>query len=204
MFLHVISLTLVVALSSAVPTSHSPSFCHDLDCPTYSVVQTFKEGYELRRYAPSKWVATNITTIEYTDEINRELFYKLFYYISGNNSAHMKIPMTAPVLRTVIHGAGPACEDEFVTHFMVPHNMQTNTPTPTDPKAYLVTIPEMLVYVKSFPGRPTDSDRVAKIDELAQEIGDPSKYHDDYFYFAGYDGPYVVARHNEVWLAAKN
>lgn len=62
--------------------------------------------------------------------------------------ADMKIPMTAPVLRTVIHGAGPACEGDFVTHFMIPHDMQDNTPTPTDPKAYLVTMPEMMVYVK--------------------------------------------------------
>ena len=60
----------------------------------------------------------------------------------------MKIPMTAPVVKTVIHGAGPACEATFIEHFMIPHNMQTNTPQPTDPKAYLVTMPSMNVYVK--------------------------------------------------------
>ena len=60
----------------------------------------------------------------------------------------MKIPMTAPVVKTVIHGAGPACEDTFIEQFMIPHNMQTNTPQPTDPKAYLVTMPSMNIYVK--------------------------------------------------------
>lgn len=61
----------------------------------------------------------------------------------------MKIPMTAPVVNTVIHGAGPACESTFIEHFMIPHNnMQTNTPQPTDPKAYLVTMPSMKVSVK--------------------------------------------------------
>jgi hypothetical protein len=56
--------------------------------------------------------------------------------------------MTAPVVKTVIHGAGPACEATFIEHFMIPHNMQTNTPQPTDPKAYLVTMPSMNIYVK--------------------------------------------------------
>ena len=60
----------------------------------------------------------------------------------------MKIPMTAPVVKAVIHGAGPACEATFIEHFMIPHNMQTNTPQPTDPKAYLVTMPSMNIYVK--------------------------------------------------------
>ncbi|VDI71821.1 Hypothetical predicted protein [Mytilus galloprovincialis] len=198
LFQCILSSLLVFVFTATVP-QQKPTFCHDLDCPNFTTVQSFKD-YELRKYDALKWVATNVTTMEYTDDINREMFFRLFYYISGNNSAAMKIPMTAPVLRTVIHGQGPTCEATFITHFMIPHNMQTNTPTPTDPKAYLVTIPGKNFYVKSFPGRPTDQDFVEKVEELAQEIGNPNLYLDNYYFTASYDGPYAIHRHNEVWL----
>lgn len=59
-----------------------------------------------------------------------------------------KIPMTAPVLREVIHGPGPACESTFMTHFMIPFSLQSNTPTPTDPRVYLREVPAMKVFVR--------------------------------------------------------
>lgn len=59
-----------------------------------------------------------------------------------------KIPMTAPVLREVIHGPGPACESTFMTHFMIPFSLQSNTPTPTDPRVYLREVPTMKVFVR--------------------------------------------------------
>lgn len=59
-----------------------------------------------------------------------------------------KIPMTAPVLREVIHGPGPACESTFMTHFMIPFSLQSKTPTPTDPRVYLREVPTMKVFVR--------------------------------------------------------
>ena len=35
------------------------------------------------------WVATTLTRMLYTDDDNRLMFFKLFGYISGNNSAGM-------------------------------------------------------------------------------------------------------------------
>lgn len=120
--------------------AHLPGFCNNLDCPRFSVLQTFKvnkciiyishnqwlifrscrialislffgesirnwyfpclisqnayfvfyvllkEGYELRQYESSKWVMTNLTAMIFTDDDDKEMFDKLFYYISGNNS----------------------------------------------------------------------------------------------------------------------
>lgn len=116
--------------------AHLPGFCNNLDCPKFSVLQTYKvnkcvyishnqclifpsyriafillllfffwnlyfllfdqskrvflisskEGYELRQYESSKWVMTNLTAMIFTDDDDKEMFDKLFYYISGNNS----------------------------------------------------------------------------------------------------------------------
>jgi hypothetical protein len=45
-------------------------------------------------------------------------------------------------------------------------------------------------------------DKVHKMDELAQEIGNDKLYDNTLYYFAGYDGLYALNRHNEVWLKA--
>nr|XP_022330934.1 heme-binding protein 2-like [Crassostrea virginica] len=180
-----------------------PGFCNNLDCPKFSVLQTFKEGYELRQYETSKWSSTNLTTMIFTDDDDKNMFDKLFYYISGNNSIHSKIPMTAPVLREVFHGPGPACESTFITHFMTPFSLQTNTPTPTDPTVYLREIPGMKIFCRSFGGKPTPDDYMNELQTLADQIGDSSKYENAFYFFAGYDSPYKVSdRHNEVWLKA--
>ncbi|KAJ8304508.1 hypothetical protein KUTeg_018091 [Tegillarca granosa] len=204
-----IQILLSMALTSSVIAAgipkieqdQPPAFCNKLDCPKFETVQTFKEGYELRRYQPSKWVATNVSAIEFTREINTEMFYKLFYYIAGNNSKHMKIPMTAPVLTNITHGAGPDCESLFEMHFMIPFDLQDDTPSPTDPKLYITTLPQIEAYVRSFGGFPQQNDYVKAVSELADEIKDSSKYNEAFYFEAGYDGPErFTHRHNEVWL----
>ena len=59
-----------------------------------------------------------------------------------------KIPMTCPVLETVLHGVGPDCESNFTYHFMVPFVLQNSAPKPTNPAVYLTTLPEMSIYVR--------------------------------------------------------
>ncbi|XP_048733056.2 heme-binding protein 2-like [Ostrea edulis] len=196
-----LSLGLLVRDQHAHP--NLPGFCNNLDCPRFSVLQTFKAGYELRQYEASKWVMTNLTTMVFTDADDKAMFDKLFYYISGNNSIHSKIPMTAPVLREVFHGPGPTCESTFMTHFMIPFSLQSNTPAPTDPHVYIRDLPVMKVFVRTFGGRPAAEDYMNELQTLADQIGTSARYESAYYFFAGYDSPYKVSnRHNEVWLKA--
>lgn len=53
-----------------------------------------QDGFEIRHYEPSVWVSTKITDVSYDDATNVG-FHRLFDYISGNNDAATKIPMTA-------------------------------------------------------------------------------------------------------------
>ncbi|XP_033750949.1 heme-binding protein 2-like [Pecten maximus] len=206
-------LTLCVAVASTLAvqpltnvhqTAAAPAFCHGLQCPKYTVTQSFT-GYQLRHYEKSVWVATNLTTMEFTDSDSSSMFFKLFHYISGNNTRNMKIEMTAPVVLKVEHGPGPTCESFFYNHFMIPFEFQDNPPVPTDPTVYITEMPAFDVYVKSFGGRPTFNDKMTMIESLAAEIGHPSLFEERFYYFAGYDGPYTIhARHNEVWLVARH
>ena len=62
--------------------------------------------------------------------------------------ADTKIPMTAPVLETIQHGQGPDCDSIFTTHFMMPFELQSNPPAPTDPKVFIARLPAISVYVR--------------------------------------------------------
>ena len=67
--------------SSVTDKSRTTLVWHD--CILFYLFQ----DYEVRKYEPSMWVATEMTTFEFSDNERRDLFYKLFHYISGNNSA---------------------------------------------------------------------------------------------------------------------
>ncbi|XP_045211756.2 heme-binding protein 2-like, partial [Mercenaria mercenaria] len=183
-------------------TNEEPAFCHKLDCPRFTVIETFKT-YELRKYAPSMWVSTQIKKMDFTEQDRKELFDKLFYYISGNNTEHMKIPMTAPVVETVLHGQGPDCESTFTFQFMIPFDLQKSPPQPTAQDINITTMPEMSVYVRVFGGYLNGTDIQNNIIKLSEDINDSSKYIANPYYSAGYDNPFqILNRHNEVWLRA--
>ncbi|XP_052792015.1 heme-binding protein 2-like [Mya arenaria] len=179
-----------------------PAFCHDLDCPKYTVMET-NDQFEKRRYEPSVWVATSLYTFNYTKAQNDLMFYKLFHYISGNNSANQKIAMTAPVVTEIVHGPGPDCESNFTMHFMVPFDLQANPPAPTESSVFIKRVPEMTVYVKSYSGFSNDALKRQNLEEEVNSLDSMNrKYSESVFLTASYDGPFAFVRHNEIWLVA--
>jgi hypothetical protein len=51
-------------LASARPTD-TPSFCHGLDCPKYTVLNSTKD-YEVRSYPVSYWASTSIEAMNFS------------------------------------------------------------------------------------------------------------------------------------------
>ncbi|XP_061168022.1 heme-binding protein 2-like [Saccostrea echinata] len=199
----VISTVLLITVSTTTTQAPSnPSFCRDLDCPRYTVINTFK-GYELRRYEPSQWVGTRDVTR--TNQRNPKMFWKLFSYISGNNTEGLKIPMTVPVLNIHTRGVGINNQETVLEMlFMIPHSKQPYPPYPADPTVYITRLPAFNVYVKSYSGYSNPRRKLARVAELKKEINDTNLYYSDHFYSAGYDSPWQTNnRHNEVWLAAR-
>ena len=190
-----------VSLAASIARDE-PSFCHDLDCPKYTLVDK-KNGYEIRKYDPSKWVGTTISSLNFSSAAHTG-FERLFKYISGENTANEKIPMAAPVATKIVPGQGPACETNFTVLFFTPFAYQNNTPAPTNPQLAIVNLPAITAYVASFGGWEEDKELQEHASELTERlVEDKVDYVKDFYFTASYDSPYrIIDRHNEVWLLA--
>merc|ERR1711997_1008815 len=192
-----------VALFVLAVLAHSmaekPAFCQDSDCPSYTTKES-TDDYELREYAPSKWVQTAMTGVEH-EIASMQMFGKLFRYIGGNNAANKKIDMTRPVIGLVIPRDGSGAEKNFTMAFYMP---ESNVPAPSAPDIKIMSIPAMHVYVKSFPGYASLTKYIWNAKLLEMKLKDEKKpFISNYFYKAGYNSPFEFTdRHNEVWFMA--
>lgn len=194
-------LAILFTVMMAVQLFDKPSFCHDLDCPPFEVLETLPIGnIELRAYPTTTWVSTNVTDTNYDRAVGTG-FMRLFKYISGANMGEEKIPMTAPVVVDVVPGPGPTCGTEFTVSFYSP------TPTPPDPLSKLLTINTYgpaSYYVLSYGGWATEAVVLSKAKELADALTSLGKSFDSAAIItAGYDSPFrLLHRHNEIAFAA--
>ncbi|XP_046548508.1 heme-binding protein 2-like isoform X2 [Haliotis rubra] len=173
---------------------HTSVSCDRSDCATFEVIRE-GEGFQLRRYGPSKWVsARGVVTRGNWLAVKRSLFLKLYDYIHGANDQSIGIPMTAPVV-TRVEPETPVFQHGSLTmFFMVPFTMQENTPNPLGLDLTIVEWPAKEVYVRE--------QTLTQLSQLRSAIGDPTLYDNSYFYKAEFDPPSRRAnRHNEVWLA---
>lgn len=193
-----------LALTLKEQGSQSPWFCHGIECPKYTVVDT-KEAYETRIYEATRWASTTVTGVE-LDEAQRKGFQRLFSYISGENLPSSKIPMTAPVKNLITPGQGPFCGSNFTVSFFVPYEFQEDTPTPTNKDVYLSSEDATQVYVRSFKGFAKEHTIVEEAAQLAQALDKEGVHYDVVSYvFAGYDPPFrPINRHNEIWFFSKS
>eukprot|EP00879_Flechtneria_rotunda_P000469 GHRR01000570.1.p1 GENE.GHRR01000570.1~~GHRR01000570.1.p1 ORF type:complete len:236 (+),score=52.48 GHRR01000570.1:86-793(+) len=198
--------TLLLLCGIASCAADAPWFCHELDCPNYSVVKNLTEvnpPVELRRYEAGKWASTVVAGAKY-DKAVAKGFWRLFKYISGNNEESAKVEMTAPVTVRVIPAQGPFCEDNFTISFFVPFAFQSNPPKPSQEEVFIQHLPAQEVYVRGFGGWATGSTYVQEAANLTQDLEDSGyDINTDHFYTAGYDSPFRLRnRHNEIWIPA--
>ena len=82
------------------------------------------------------------------DAASSPMFWKLFNYISGQNSKQIKIPMTTPVSIFIEPGTGEDCESTFTMAFYVPAAFEEDTPQPTEDSVSVVEQPEFKVFTR--------------------------------------------------------
>merc|ERR1719348_680102 len=175
--------------------------CYTEEAP-YTVLKNHGT-WEERSYPPTKWVSTQGLDASPHEGPNRSAaFWRLFGYLDGGNSEEMKIPMTAPVSNMILPGEGSNPESNFTLSFLIPSNLQENTPVPTDPIVYIEDRPEMRFASLNFTGFPSELTWTMKTAELYQlAVAEGLNVKDTPLWSAGYSGPSVIInRRNEVWL----
>jgi hypothetical protein len=151
----------------------------------YSIKGTTGE-IELRQY-PSLVLAT-------TDSSQNDAgFNVLFAYISGNNKARDKIPMTAPVITSQkIPMTSPVVSDSRSMSFVMPAGKtREEIPDPLDSRVRIVTLPEREIAVIRFTGYASPQE----VDEVTLRLQDGLKK-------AGIDtvGQSFLMRYDTPWM----
>jgi hypothetical protein len=174
--------------------------------PAYQVVQQLTPTVEIRRYAPRTAVETPIA---YAND--GEAFGRLFRYITGANTGHQTIPMTAPVAEqpAMIAMTVPVetNADTMTMRFFLPSAVvQAGTPKPTDPKVHVVTLPAVTWGVIRYSGVATQQARESEAAQLRSTLAKAGKAAQGAPIYLSYDPPFTVPflRRNEVALVIED
>ncbi|KAI5090995.1 heme-binding protein 2, partial [Silurus meridionalis] len=182
--------------NSTEPTS----YCTETEeCLLFDLICNGTE-YEVRHYEAAKWVTTEEKSM-FKDVAIMKAFKKLFNYITGENEAGVKIPMTAPVLIKVKEEMPFLEPAVYGLSFLLPSAYQDNAPKPTDSTVHLEEMTDMKVYVISYGGWMVGPVSTIYADLLKKALDNvKATYNTDYHYDAGYNSPMkLLNRHNEVW-----
>ncbi|XP_060782038.1 heme-binding protein soul2 [Neoarius graeffei] len=171
----------------------APGFCHDYDCPVYTLVKAY-ESFEERSYAASRWITTDVESTK--EDSIRGGIWKLYEFMQGENEEGRKITMTRPVLVSV-KNQGNVSISLFISADVV-------LPQPNDKTIKNKNMPAATVYVREFDGFASETDALENMETLKADLQAAGKPFDDTrFEAVGYDGPFVlINRHNEIWIYA--
>lgn len=176
------------------------------ESPQYTVVHSESE-FEIRVYRDSVWMSAPVNDLSF-HQATKFGFHRLFQYIQGANLNFSRIPMTKPVLTSIVPEAGPLHSSGYVVHFYLPVKFQDSPPLPL-PELNLkpVSWPSHCVAVRKFSGFARDNNVVEEAEKLATSLGrspwaNSTSADSKYAYsVAQYDSPFrLIGRVNEVWF----
>ena len=175
--------------------------------PKFKLVHQYGD-FELRDYTP--YLVAETTVSGGFEDAGNEGFRRLFGYISGGNSAHSSITMTAPVIQAgqkigmtapILQSAGGGA---FVIKFVMPSSSTLQSlPVPDDKRVVIREVQPARFAVIRYSGFWTEANYRTHLEQLkaavAREhltiIGDPV--------WARYDPPFMpwFFRRNEILIA---
>ncbi|MED6197970.1 hypothetical protein PIB30_061768 [Stylosanthes scabra] len=179
--------------------------CSAIETPQYTVVHEESE-FEIRLYRDSVWMSAPSPLQLSFQKATWDGFHRLFQFIQGANLNFSRIPMTAPVLTTMVPGAGPLESQGYYVSLYLPVKFQATPPLP---------LPELnikphkfashCVAVREFSGFAKDDKVVKEAQKLATSLSRSpwadSTPSDSSYSIAQYDAPFkIVKRRNEVWV----
>nr|CAN78023.1 hypothetical protein VITISV_015519 [Vitis vinifera] len=136
----------------------------------------------------------------------------LFQYIQGANLNFSRIAMTAPVLTSIVPGAGPLHSSAYFVRFYLPVKFQATPPLPL-PELHLKPDKWAVhcIAVRKFSGYARDDNIVIEAEKLAISLSRSpwanfTTSESNYAYsIAQYSSPFqIFGRVNEIWVDVKN
>ncbi|GAU47595.1 hypothetical protein TSUD_186070 [Trifolium subterraneum] len=176
------------------------------ESPQYTVVHTDSE-FEIRLYQTSVWMSAPAVDIISFEKATWYGFHRLFQFIQGANLNFSRIPMTSPVLTSMVPGSGPLDSQGYYVSLYLPEKFQDNPPVP---------LPELnikpyefvghCVAVRTFCGVAKDERIVKEAEKLDKSLS-RSQWNESKVEHGGYSiaqykyTPFRFAkRRNEVWV----
>ncbi|KAJ0047740.1 hypothetical protein Pint_15494 [Pistacia integerrima] len=194
MFMKVVSLLCLVVLSNAI------------ESPKYEVVHS-ESDFDVRLYTESTWMSAPVRELSF-EKATLFGFHRLFQFIQGANLNYSRIPMTSPVVTSIVPGAGPLHSSAYVVRFYLPVKFQADPPTPL-PELHLKPYvwDSHCVAVRKFSGFAKDENIVREAEKLAISLrrspwANGTSSDSDYAYsIAQYSSPFqFIGRVNEIWV----
>jgi len=212
--LTIATITLTLTLSACSVFGKS-----SVEIAPYNVIETAQNApqntpMELRHYDELVLVSTSMA-IEGNPEERNSAFYRLFNYISGENTAQDKIAMTAPVFMdeenktdgTKIPMTAPVFmddrEDKGMMSFVLPAEYTLDTaPTPNNPDVKLHSMKDYTVAVITFNGRLEKENIDSHLPTLNSWIAEQGYVQTGPYKIAGYNAPFTLPamRRNEILI----
>ncbi|KAJ7956208.1 Heme-binding protein 2 [Quillaja saponaria] len=180
--------------------------CDAIESPQYTVLHS-ESDFQIRLYRKSSWMSAPVRDISFK-KATRNGFHRLFQYIQGANLNFSRIAMTAPVLTSIVPGAGPLHSSAYFVSFYLPVKFQASPPLP---------LPELnlkpyawdnhCIAVRKFSGFARDNNIVKEAEKLAISLSrspwanSTTSESDIAYSIAQYNSPFrVIGRTNEVWV----
>ncbi|KAK4264360.1 hypothetical protein QN277_025551 [Acacia crassicarpa] len=196
----------IVCVFVAVNVISLAFVCGAIESPQYSVVHV-ESDFEIRLYRDSVWASASSRDISF-EMATWNGFHRLFQYTQGANLNFSRIAMTAPVLTSIVPGAGPFHSSAYVVRFYLPVKFQADPPTPL-PELHIKPFKwhSHCVAVRKFSGYALDINIVKEAENLAISLSrspwanSTSSKSQQAYTIAQYDSPLqIFGRTNEVWV----
>ncbi|XP_027330848.1 heme-binding protein 2-like [Abrus precatorius] len=194
------------ALSVVVNAMCLVMVCSAIESPQYTVLHS-ESDFEIRLYRTSVWMSAPALDISF-EKATWNGFHRLFQFTEGANLNFSRIPMTAPVLTSMVPGAGPLQSQGYYVSLYLPVKFQASPPVPLPElniKPYEFTI--HCVAVRKFSGFAKDNRIVKEAEKLATSLSrspwadSTSSITQRAYSIAQYNTPFrIVNRKNEVWV----
>ncbi|EEF51963.1 heme-binding protein 2 [Ricinus communis] len=177
----------------------------EIEKPQYQVIHA-ESDFEVRLYYESSWMAAPVTEISF-EKATLDGFHRLFQFIQGANLNWTRIPMTAPVVTSIVPGAGPFQSSAYYVLFYLPLKFQADPPVPL-PELHLKPYVQgsRCIAVRTFSGFAKDDNIVKEAKKLAASLSRSpwanrtSLESKSAYSIAQYDAPFhFIGRVNEVW-----